>query len=42
VEEDSIHALQNVEQCELADKLGIQACWEVEHHSWRSTATQRA
>src|SRR5260370_33980028 len=25
--------LQNeLEQCEIADKLGIQHCWEVEHH----------
>src|SRR5207248_7071250 len=33
-EEDSEYTLlQNaLEQCELADKLGIQHCWEVEHH----------
>ena len=33
-DEDSEYTLlQNaLEQCELADKLGIQACWEVEHH----------
>ena len=33
-EEESEHELlQNaLEQCELADSLGIQYCWEVEHH----------
>src|SRR4030088_1155057 len=33
-DEDSEYTLlQNaLEQCELADKLGIQHCWEVEHH----------
>src|SRR2546426_8876331 len=33
-DEDSEYTLlQNaLEQCELADELGIQYCWEVEHH----------
>jgi alkanesulfonate monooxygenase SsuD/methylene tetrahydromethanopterin reductase-like flavin-dependent oxidoreductase (luciferase family) len=33
-DEDSEYTLlqQALEQCELADSLGIQYCWEVEHH----------
>jgi len=39
---DELKLFQNaLDQVELADKLGIDNAWEVEHHSWRSTRIPR-